>query len=178
MRLVAMLAVLAGALLSTSCGPALSVNRLYTEKDLVTDDRIVGQWADGKNEGVFEFRKNGDGYIAVEAGKSECEAYSVHIVRIGQTLFLDAAPYKSHDLAIDGHVFLKLRLDNDELNMQLMDWEWLKDKAVQAGLAQFETVDKQRILTASTPELQKFLALYANEPKAFEDDIPTLRRKR
>jgi hypothetical protein len=178
MRLVATLAVLAGTVLTTGCGLTLSVNRLFTEKDLVSDDRIVGKWTDEKAETVMEVRKEGDGYVAVESGKSDYEAYAVHIVPIAQTRFLDVAPQKSHDLAIDGHLFVKMRLTDDELEIQTPDWDWLADRATEAGLSQFVTANKQRILAAPTADLQKFLALYATEPKAFENDIPTLHRKR
>lgn len=178
MRLIATLAVLAGTVLATGCGLTLSVNRLYTEKDLVADDALAGKWTDEKAEDVIEVRREGDGYVAAEPGKSEYEAYWIHIVRIGDARFLDVAPRKSHELAIDGHLFAKLLLDGDKLSVQTLDWDWLKDKAAQAGLAYVEIAGKQRLLIAPTPDLQKFLALYANEPKAFLDDIPVLHRMR
>ncbi len=46
--LIGMLALLAG-----SCIPSLFP--LYTEKDLVTDDRIVGTWATG-DDGFLDHR--------------------------------------------------------------------------------------------------------------------------
>ena len=178
MRHIAILAALAGTVLTTGCGVTLSVNRLYTDKDVVSDVALEGKWTDEKAADIWEIRKDHDGYVAVELGKGEAEEVSIHVVRIGQTRFLDVAPRKTPDLAIEGHFFMKVRVEGEELAIQSLDWDWLKTKAAQAGLAQIETRDKQILLTAPTADLQKFIALYANEPKAFENDIGRLHRVR
>jgi len=181
MRHIAILAALAGTVITTGCGVTLSVNRLYTDKDLVSDFPLEGKWTDEKAEDIWEVRKDDDGFVAVQLGKGESGEVSIHVVRIGQTRFLDIANKNTSALDIEGHLFMRVRLEGEELAIESLNWEWLKDKAAQAGLGSFESERKEGgmwTLTAPTADLQKFIALYANEPKAFQVDIGRWHRVR
>jgi hypothetical protein len=178
MRHIAMWAVFTGMIVASSCSVTRSVNPLYTAKDLVTAPQLEGRWTDEEAKEVWDVRRDGNGYVAAVLGEAELEALSVHVVSIGQNLFLDVAPKKTPSLAIEAHVFLKMHFEGDELVLQTPDWKWLQDKAAQAGLAQFEMPEHQRVLTAPTAGLQHFLALYADDPQAFDPEVSRLHRVR
>jgi hypothetical protein len=178
MKQIAMWAVLAGMIVTTSCSVTRSVNPLYTSKDLVTDAQLEGRWTDEDARDIWEVRQDDDGYVAAELGGAEPETVSVHVVAIGPSRFLDVAPRKTPSLAIEGHLFLKVHFEGEELVLQSLDWDWLQDKAAAAGLTQFEMAEKQRVLTAPTPDLQRFLAMYAEDPRAFDSDDWRLHRVR
>jgi hypothetical protein len=90
--LVALLASLTG------CVPVDSLNPLYTEKDLIAEDALVGRWvpADHSEEQViFEFqRAKGPAYILQVSSNDKPEklTYLVHLVNIGKNRFLDVVP--------------------------------------------------------------------------------------
>lgn len=178
MKFIATFAALAGTIMTTACGVPLSVNRLYTDRDLASDVQLEGTWTDDNAEEIWAVRKNGDGYVATQLGKNEPGEFSIHLVAIGLCRFLDVAPGKTPDLAIDGHFFLKLSMEGDQLVLQAFDSGWLKRKAAQAGLGAVETADKQFLLTAPTSQLQSFVARFANEAAAFDTDLGRLHRVR
>jgi len=165
-------------IVTSSCSITRSVNPLYTDKELVTDSALEGRWADDDASEVWEVSRDGNGYVAAKLGAAEIEALSVYVVNIGRSLFLDVAPRKTPSLAIEGHLFLKMHFEGDELVLQMFNWDWLQDKAARAGLAQFEMPERQRVLTAPTGDLQYFLAMYADEPRAFDPDVSRLHRLR
>jgi hypothetical protein len=67
-------------------------------------------------------------------------------------------------------------MEKEELRIQVLDSEWLRQKIRDTGAPHVEVEDEQVILTAPTPELQKFVALYSAEPKAYESDVGKFRR--
>jgi hypothetical protein len=177
MRQTAILAVLAATAVTAACGVPLSVNPLYGGKeDLVTNAQIEGRWTDEDGQDIWEIRKEGTGYVFAKAGEPESEELSLHVVAIGRSWFVDVAPRKTPDLAIEGHVFLKAQFEGDEFVVQLLDWNWLQDQAAQYGLAQVDIPNSQCVLTASPAELQRFLSMYADDPRAFEEGAVRLRR--
>lgn len=93
------LIVLAVGFLS-GCGPASSLNPLFTEKDLVFDADLVGEWSDGSPDGNVRFEKEAPNsyrvtYIDVvrdDSGiHSTQKAYIAHLVNLADRLFLEQA---------------------------------------------------------------------------------------
>jgi hypothetical protein len=72
----------------------------------------------------------------------------------------------------------KVWMEGEELRIQVLDSDWLKQKIRESGFPHVEVEDEQVILTAPTPELQKFTLLYAAEPKAFGSDVGKFHRVR
>ena len=178
MRHIAMLAVLAGTIVTSACSVTRSLNPLYTDKDLVTEPRLEGRWTDEDAKDVWEVRPDGKGYVVTRLGDAEMEALSVHIVVIGRSVFLDVAPKSTPSLAIDGHLFLKMHFEDQELVLQMFDWAWLRDKTAQAGVALVDTADREHILTAPTADLQRFVSMYAEEARAFDADAGRMHKVR
>lgn len=182
MKLVTLLAAIAGAALTTGCGPALSIHPLYTEQDLVSDLPLEGAWTDPDNDEVWRFTKSNDGYEVVEmktGDAAQVAKYNVHLLRLREWLFLDIAPQAQPDLAIPGHMFAKVWMEGGDLRLVLLDEDWLKQMA-EAGRAPQSVVGpaKQLILTAPTLELQSFVLANAADPKAFDETAGVLRRVR
>lgn len=94
--LLALLACLAG------CVPVDSLNPLYADSDLISDDALIGQWApvDHSQEPiVFQFeRVKGPSYILQVSTKNKPDKliYQVRLVGIGKNRFLDVSPGDVH----------------------------------------------------------------------------------
>ena len=176
MRHIATLAILAvTALATTACGVTVSANRLYGGNDLAADVNIEGRWTDDDGSEVWEFNKEGDSYLAVQVGKDEGEALSIHIVTIGHSRFLDVAPAKTPLLAIETHFILKMHFEGEELVVECPDWDWLHDYAVHEGLTQVD-LDGSHLLTSPTPDLQRFFSMYADDARAWDTDALRIHR--
>lgn len=168
MRYILMMAALAAAALTTGCGVTLSVHPLYTDKDLASDPQLEGKWTDDEAKDIWTVRKDGDVYVAICSSEKDSEAVEMRLVRLGEYHFLDLTSKNPPSLAIPGHLFAKVSVMGDELEIQLMDSKWLDQKVRETGFPYVEA-DKQVILTAPTSELQKFVLLHAADPGAFPD---------
>lgn len=80
------------------CGPVDSLNPLYTEKDVVFDPALLGQWRPEKGEWNF-IKTNDGGYQLVTSGTDDDGQYQSFI-------------YQAHLLELQGHRFLDLAPSN------------------------------------------------------------------
>jgi len=160
------------------CGPTLAVHPLYTEKDLVSDMPLEGKWTEIEDKVVWNVRKLGASYEAEAPGSSDSEKVEVHVVRLGELRFLDITPAAPSSLSIPGHMFTKVWMEGEELRLQLLDSDWLQQKIRETRFPFVELADHQLILTAPTRELQKFVLLYAAEPKAYGSEVGKFQRVR
>jgi hypothetical protein len=167
MKLTALLGILAGAAVMTGCGPVLSIHPLYTQEDLVSDIPLEGTWAEQDDNQVWQIHKSGDGYEAINAATAE--RFSVHLLRLKGVRFLDITS-RSEGLAIPGHLFAKVWMEDGALRIAMMKDDWLKQMA-QDGLGPQSVMDpdKDVILTAPTRELQDFVMLHADDTNAFDE---------
>jgi hypothetical protein len=87
----------------TGCVPVDSLNPLYTDKDAVFDESLLGSWVgpDNGKEGEFEFStlvENGkEAYVLTirskkESGECDSDVYHGHLVKLGGRLFMDVVP--------------------------------------------------------------------------------------
>jgi hypothetical protein len=192
--LIGMLALLAG-----SCIPSLFP--LYTEEDLVIDDRLEGTWDGGENgiwiikrleytpdKGFFspDWSLPGDkksyrlNVFEVSDGDTLEAEFILHILVLNGQHYLNYYPVDyelDHDFLawhmIEANNFSKVKMSDDSLSLSFFDPEYLE-----------ELIDKNRIkishirydngilLTAHTRELQKFVIKYGNESEAvLEPDV-------
>lgn len=100
-----LLLILTGMLLLTGCVPVDSLNPLYTDKDIVFDESLLGTWVgpDSGKEGSLEFStliENGkQAYVLTMTDKDSddgrCKSVSVyhaHLVNLNGRRFLDVVP--------------------------------------------------------------------------------------
>jgi len=192
--LIGMLALLAG-----SCIPSLFP--LYTEKDLVTDDRIIGTWEAGEmGTWVIErlyYKPLIDVFSSDWSDAKETNTYKLVVIETdgGDTL---EAEFVVHMLVLGGQHYLNYYPGDFELDHDFLFWHmveahnfskvWITEDSI--SLAFFdpsyleELIDENRIkishirhddgilITARTKELQKFVIKYGDEEDAIlEPDV-------
>jgi len=89
------------------CMPVDSLNPLYSDSDLISDEALIGQWVpvdQSQKQIIFQFEKaKGPSYIlqVSEKNKNEKLFYVVRLVAIGKNRFLDVSPEDVHVVSLD-----------------------------------------------------------------------------
>lgn len=201
-----LLLVLAVALFFSRC-VIWSFYPLYSEKDLFENEILTGNWSgdDGNLNWSFEHPKKNSQSVETDKTKyvlsyTDCDSayttYDVHILKLEGNYFLDF--YLTEITTPDGkvanenkniafwtfhifpvHTFAKLTIENDTLQIDWFDGEWLKDQIKEKKIKiKHEMNDDNLLLTAKTADLQKLVVKYANTEAAFKDGNKlTLTRK-
>lgn len=171
-----------------------SVYPFYTDKDLAFDPGLLGKWSESKTNAsgeisteTWEYSKaNENAYTFTGTTADETNTFSAHLFKLGGKRFLDWYPLKRDEGFIPPHYLFEVRQISPSLQIEPMDYEWLKDLLAKHPNAVRHIVlheksdrsDEGRIvLTADTKELQKFLLKYMNDPKAFGDSSTELKRQ-
>jgi hypothetical protein len=163
------------ALILGGCVPSL--HPLFTENQLVFDSNLVGKWAEPNTSNYWQFAPDANSrYDVVFADDKGKAKFTGCLGKIGNDTFLDIFPedmnipgneyYKAH--LIGAHSFLRVDLTHGGLNLQGMNPDGI-DKLLKTdpNAIKHETAEKRTILTASTPELQKFVAKHAHDPNIY-----------
>lgn len=179
------------------CIPVMSLHPLYTDQDLVFEEKLLGTWIDDSNN-IWEFKDpNEQGKIyelIVVDDEGKKGSFAAHLVKLQNTLFLDVypnkLPCKSQDpedmqwsynafLTVGVHTFMKVNSTEPQLKMQLTDDDELKKLLNEDPNAVEHTwlEDGKLVLTASTKELQAFVLKYADDKRVFIDETVLTRRK-
>ena len=169
-----------------------SINPLLTEKEYISYPSLVGTWAQKegvKEQGVWKFEQNDKRYKLTHTDEKGRKAtFDVAAGRIGTNVFLnflldDPTPgAEINDFAavhlVPVHTFAKIRKTDAGLTLVAMDLEWLaklleENPKVIAHVLRSEGsgTNKWPLLTASTEDLQKFVAKYAADDKVFKNEI-------
>jgi len=169
------------AVMLSGCIP--SVNPFYTEKDLVFEPRLVGEWQEKDTTGqpeVWKFAKEGANHYKLlitdkEGKQGEFEA---HLFRLKQEQFLDLKPSECHfatnqaDLVaicmIPGHLLVRVSQFEPDLKLAFIDSDWLEKYLTNnpSALA-YHREDKSGILTAQTADLQRFVLQHLGDGELF-----------
>ncbi|MCK5464695.1 MAG: hypothetical protein KAI95_16820 [Bacteroidales bacterium] len=192
--LIAMLALMAG-----SCIPSLFP--LYTNEDLITDDRIVGTW-DAGDGGIWvierlDYSPSSDFFSSDWSDTKEKNTYKLVVTEIDRVDTLEAE-FLVHMLVLGGQHYLNYYPVDYELDHDFMSWHmieannfskvWITEDSISLGFFDpsylEELIDENRIkishirhdngilLTARTRELQKFVIKYGDEEDAIlEPDV-------
>jgi len=186
------------------CIPVMSLHPLYTEKDVVFDEKLLGVWNSDPNDtsnGTWEFKRSSEkaekAYELIfsdEEGKRGL--FIAHLVKLENRLFLDVYPpelpcgtleedpnkiewlYNTF-FFVPAHTFIKINSIEPQLKMQLtIEGEMEKLLKEEPNAVKYEAIEDDRlILTASTKELQKFVLKYADDDRVFIDEIVLTRKK-
>lgn len=187
------------ALMASSCIPSLFP--LYTEKDLVTDDRIIGTWEAGEmGTWVIErlyYKPLIDIFSSDWSDAKENNTYKLVVIETDGEDTLEAE-FVVHLMVLGGQHYLNYYPGDFELDHDFLSWHmveannfskvWITEDSI--SLAFFdpsyleELIDENRIkishirhdngilLTAGTRELQKFVIKYGDEEDAIlEPDV-------
>ena len=120
-------------------------------------------------------------------------SFAACLVKLGDRLFLDVFPdrfpsdeqdVEKMKLVYNGfffvpvHTFIRVDSIGEKLAIRITDDDRFKD-LVQAdpAVVKHEVVDDRPILTASTKELQAFVAKYAGDERLFPNDLTLVRKQ-
>ncbi|MDD5458291.1 MAG: hypothetical protein PHF37_02730 [Phycisphaerae bacterium] len=174
------------AILISLAGCLPSLHPLYTKDTTIFDPNILGTWKESDNTWKFEKSTSKDSYkLLLRMGKEESE-FDAHLVKIGNKLFLDFFPgepdinendfYTFH--LVPTHTFARVYDIDPNLVIGFMDSEKIvKMLKTDPNLIKHEFPEDYDgvVLTASTQELQKFAAKYADDPNVFKPGEPLIR---
>ncbi len=182
------------------CVPVMSLHPLYTEEDVIFEEKLLGTWVDDPNgpEAIWEFRRPEEAekeyklIVTDEEGKKGL--FATHLVKLGDRLFLDVYPdespcadmedpnktefaYNSFFL-VPAHTFIKIDSIGPELKMRLTDDEEMETLLKEdPNAVKHEIVEGKPVLTASTKELQAFVLKYADDERLFSKETVLSRKK-
>jgi hypothetical protein len=188
--------ILAGLL--CGCLPVMSLHPLYTEKDLVFEEKLLGQWVSEANDSPTQWdfshtdeMKNGYKLIFTDE-KGRKGLFAAHLVKLENKLFLDVfpgeMPWEPADpnkvewvyndlLLIPAHTFVKVDAIEPQLKLSLTMESKLKELLKEdPNAVKLMSIDDKPILISTTPELQKFVLKYADGDKLFADKINLMRK--
>jgi len=173
----------ATAIFLAGCLP--SVHPLYTDKDLVANDAVVGLWAEtGKEKGQFwKIEKTAEKeYTILVTEEAKRASFNLRLVRLDGKDFLDIQadpgtldngryPDLFQASIIPGHLFFKYKLEGKSLKLAFFGGDAVDEelKAHPDALACVKS-DGRVVITASTVEIQKFVLRMYNRPNAFADE--------
>jgi len=186
------------AVIIGGCVPVISLHPLYTEKDVVVDQKLYGTWVDDVNnpKTTWEFKSIDEPKNAYKLIFSDEEgmkgSFVAHMVKLQNRLFLDIypsdLPWETEDpnkmdwpynslFLIPAHTFVKIDSIETQLKLRLTmesDMEELLKENPDA--VEHTSVGDRLVLTGSTKELQAFVLKYADNEKVFTDQV-VLNRK-
>jgi len=162
-------------------GCVLSLHPLYTEDDLIFEEKLLGNWRKYGSTETWQFeRANGDKHYKViytdDNGKKG--SFDAGLGEINDVMYLNIFPqepklkendyYKFHILR--AHSFIRIERIEPNLVMRAMNPDTLKKMLENdPNLIKHEVVEDRLVLTASTKELQKFMKAHANDEDFFAE---------
>jgi hypothetical protein len=183
----------AAAILLAACIP--SVNPFYTEKDVVMDQRLVGEWQEkgnASNPDIWKFEQstNGNGFDLTITENGKTGEFSAHLFKLKADQFLDLIPtdcnYATNQTDLvaysmfPGHLLVHVPRIEPTLKLEFFDFDWLEKYLVKnTGALEHHREGERIILTADTAALQDFVLkhLGTNELfKASDSDGEMVRR--
>ncbi len=180
------LTVLVAAVLLGGCSTP-SIHSIYSKDKAVAEPGLVGSWqyTDPSDSPTFNLSQAGDAYRLHVKSRDPAEKegwdFDVQLVKLGDERWFNAAPTEADRKAqgerwgpifVPTNMFARYKLDGDTLTVWFLDRrafnEALSDKKLTLAHTSF---DKDTLLiTAETPELQKFLAEHGTDAALFEEE--------
>jgi hypothetical protein len=193
------LRLMRGLLLLIACslgGCVYSVHPLDESKNGVLESALPGAWVtqadDGKQLSSMSIRATKQPEYEVDLADADSRRnyrYEAILVRLDKSLFADLlfdgevkADGSIQDLpsgAIATHIFLRVSVDGDTLEISILNYDWLRTQFIEkkTALAHEELDMFTTLLTAPTPQLQDFLRKAATVSEAFDGPIVFTREK-
>jgi len=191
------------AALLGGCIPIASLHPLFTKEDLIFEEKLLGTWTDDPNspETTWEFKRLDEPEKASENAYklifSDEEGYKgsfvAHLVKLENRLFLDIypseLPWEPEDpnkvewayntlFLIPTHTFIKIDSIEPQLKMRLTVEDEMEELLKEyPDAVKHISVEDRLLLTASTKELQAFVLKYADDSRAFPNEMVLSRKK-
>ena len=190
-------------ILVNACIPSL--HPLYTEEDLILDNRIVGTWVSDEStedESIWKIEKyrgcgecpgpaelypeNLDGklYRLEHIQSSDTITFDLYLLKLGDYLYFDFYPHEyesENDMRnmhlYPVHTFAKVDIKQNSIVIKQFSIDYLEELIEQNKIKiSHEKSGMNIILTASTLELQKFVKKYADDENIFVE--PTILKRK
>lgn len=190
MKIRNLVAFAAAAILAAACIP--SVNPFYTDKDVVFDQRLLGEWQEKGNTNnpelwKFEKSSNNTFKLTVIEQEGKTGEFAAHLFKLKQEQFLDLIPTDCNfatnqaDLVafsmFPGHLLVHVPQIEPELNPAFFDFDWLDKYLKQNPKALAHHTEYDRVvLTADTSDLQKFVLKHLGTNELFKESGVMVRR--
>jgi hypothetical protein len=169
-----------------------SFHPLYTTKDLVFDQALLGTWSqDDHAEDWWKFEKRDDlSYKLTITDGQKTSPFVAHLVQLGDKRFLDLCPdknglddtereglYKAAFIA--GHLIVKVSQIQPTLKLSMFDPEWLgklleKDPK---AISHKKVSDNELVFMASTQELQAFVIKHTDTQGAWGEKLAEFKQR-
>jgi len=180
----------AAAVLLCSCIP--SVNPFYTDKDVVFDARLLGEWqekdkSDNPDVWKFESATNKTYKLTVTEKEGKQGRFNAHLFQLKQEYFLDLIPddcnYATNQADLvaasmyPGHLLVRVPQLEPELKLAFFDFDWLQKHLEKnpKALAHHKEGD-HIVLTAGTRDLQRFVLKHLGKDELFVKPDEMIRR--
>jgi hypothetical protein len=180
-----------------------SIHPFYQEKDVIFKSQLLGRWMD-QDSSVWQITQmtRSLGFMLGDTVDNSYEMlcedvdgnktyYDTHLFKIGNDWYLDFFPMLGEILEdnlvmnsiIPSHSLAKFHIrDNNRIVVNFFDEDWLDDlmEKNRVKISHEKTtiggdIDAY-VLTASSDELQKFIAKYGNDPNLFKVNWETLEK--
>ena len=176
-----LIACAAAAVLLAACIP--SVNPFYTEKDVIANEHLLGEWQEKGNTNnpeiwYFETSTNGSAYKLTVTEDGKTGEFSAHLFKLKGEQFLDLIPtdcnYATNQADLvafsmfPGHLLLHVPQIEPTLKLAPFNFDWLAkylDENPKA-LAHHREGDSI-VLTADTSALQNFVLQHLGTNELF-----------
>jgi hypothetical protein len=185
------------------CLPVLSLHPLFTKENVIFEPKLLGRWIDDPNdaETIWVFQRSEKSEEEYEKAyqltfnnkDGKKGIFTAFLVKLDSRLFLDIFPTQfpsgkddfedmnlpfNSFLFMPAHTFVIVDSVEPKLKMRLTDDEDMKELLKENPDAIEHTfVDERLILTASTKQLQSFVLKYADDQRAFANEVVLLRQE-
>lgn len=176
-------AALTAVIIMSSCW-ILSFHPLYLEENLLFENSLLGGWEHRDEDGGVErwtfLRDKDTSYsLLITDNKGFEGEFEAHLLQLDNLLYLDLLPtapeegnefYYAHTVPF--HSFLRIEQPGNELKMRAMDYDWLDTRLKDGSISISHARRKDGfVLTATTKELQEFIAEYTDEVFSSESGV-------
>ena len=175
------------------CVPVASLHCLYTEADVIFEEKLLGTWVDDPNEPdtTWEFSRIDDPNNAYKLVFTDEEgrkgSFVAVLVKLKDKLFLDVfpgeLPWELEDpnkvewpynafFLIPAHTFIKVESIEPQLKMRITQESKMEELLKESPNAiEHILIEDRLILTAKTKQLQEFILKYADDERLFGDEV-------
>jgi len=175
------IALAVGMVAAAGCVP--SVYPIYGQSDLLIDNELVGRWVDSEGKNILEFSildEDGQYRLTYIDEKGQSANFRACLARFNDLDMFDIYPeadktagnwyYRIHLFPV--HTFALVQSRKPNLEVAFINPEWLKERLrEEPGALAHVRVGDAVLITATTLELQRFVAGCAQRPRAFGKPI-------
>jgi hypothetical protein len=175
------LIVLSVLLISTGCG-VFSLHPLYQNKDLLVNADLIGTWQiEGDKDFLIIDTIQNKKYGFKIVDEEDTVSFEMGLIKLDDQYFIDLFPSEDDYGSLEyfarnyvpAHTFMKFDYIDDEIYLTEFDNERLielfQQNRIRLAHEQPGEDEDYVVITASTADLQKFIARYANDKDAFNE---------